>query len=102
MQGLRFRCKREQLLRAYVVKGLHPESVTAQMQALRSSVPQRESKHAAKARNGGKSPLRVGGEDDFGVRIATEAMMKLFEFLPDLAKIVNFSVVHHPVPAACE
>ena len=81
-------------------KGLHPEPVTAQMQTPRGSVPEREGKHAAKARNGCKPPLRIGDEDDFSVRVALELMMKLLEFATNLAKIVNFPVVHDPESAA--
>src|ERR1700761_3143157 len=70
------------------------------MQAFSRFVPQRKGKHAAIARNGSKPPLRVGRENDLSIGVAMEAMLELFELTPNLAKIIDFPVVHDPISPA--
>src|SRR5258705_8054283 len=80
-----------------VIKRLHTHPVPREPNLSFFLVPDRESKHTAKARENSLAPLLVPLENYFGVgMVGFELKAQLFEFGADLGVIVNLAVKNNP------
>ena len=81
------------------VKRLDAEAVAGGERHLSLGVPQDEGEHADEPVERRLAPLRVGGKQNFGVRLGTEAMARRGKLVAQLEVIVDLAIKGEPVAA---
>ena len=79
-----------------VIDQLDAERIAREHEPPSSGVPDRKPEHAVEALEHLVAPLLVSVDDDLGVRPRAERVAESFQLAPQLQKIVDLAVEHHP------
>ena len=80
-----------------IVERLDAHGIAGDEQAVPARVPEGKGKHAAELRQALLAPTCIGFQHNFGVGVADETCAGLFEFVADVAEVVDLAVVDDPV-----